>query len=121
MRGGIVERGGTKPEKPVLIYDGACDLCKGWIARWKHITGDRIEYEPYQEARLRFPEIPESAFAEAVHLIEPDGHISRGAEAVFRALATVPRRRAWLWAYRRVPGFAAVSEWGYRIVAGHRR
>jgi predicted DCC family thiol-disulfide oxidoreductase YuxK len=116
-----VEQGGTKPEKPMLIYDGACDLCKRWIARWRHITGDRIEYEPYQEAMRRFPEIPESEFLEAVHLIEPDGRRSRGAEAVFRALATVPRRGGWLWAYRRVPGFAAVSERWYRMVAGHRR
>ena len=116
-----MERGGAELGKPVLIYDGACDLCKRWIARWKRIIGDRIDYEPYQEAILRFPQIPESAFSEAVHLIEPDGHLSRGAEAVFRAVATVPRRGGWLWAYRRVPGFAAVSEWGYRLVAGHRR
>ncbi len=109
-----------EPGKPVLIYDGSCGFCGRWIARWKRVTGDRIDCEPSQAAASRFPDVPESAFAEAVHLIEPDGRRSRGAEAVFRALATVPRRRAWLWAYQRVPGFAALSEWCYRVVAGHR-
>jgi lipase maturation factor/DCC1-like thiol-disulfide oxidoreductase len=67
-----------------------------------------------------FPGMPQAAFDEAVHLIEPDGRLSRGAEAVFRALAYAPRKGGWLWAYRTIPGFRALSEWGYRAVASHR-
>jgi len=116
----MVERIGFRLEKPLLVYDGTCGFCKRWIARWRRDLGDRVEVAPSQEVASRFPEIPPSAFAEAVHLIEPDGTRSRGAEAVFRALAMAPGHGAWLWAYQTVPGFRAASEAGYRLVAGHR-
>ncbi len=108
----------SKP--PLLVYDGACGFCKRWVARWSHSTFERVAYAPFQEVAGSHPGIPEAAFAEAVHLIEPDGSHFRGAEAVFRALATDPRRAGWLWAYRRVPGFSALSEACYRVVAGNR-
>ncbi len=81
--------------------------------------GERLAFEPYQTAHLRFPAVPVEAFREAVHLVEPDGRVSRGAEAVYRALAyggfALP-----LAGYRWLPGFAGLSEWGYRLVAAHR-
>jgi predicted DCC family thiol-disulfide oxidoreductase YuxK len=107
-------------EKPLLVYDGTCGFCKRWIARWRRDLGDRVEVAPSQEVASRFPEIPPSAFAEAVHLIEPDGTRSRGAEAVFRALAMAPGHGTGLWAYETVPGFRASSETCYRFVASHR-
>jgi hypothetical protein len=82
-------------------------------------AGDRIEFEPYQSAAGLIPDIPPEAFAASVHLVEPDGRISRGAEAWFGGLA-ISGMRLPLLAYRFVPGFAAVSELGYRQVAAHR-
>jgi len=114
------ERRGEGPGTPLLVYDGTCHFCKRWIARWQRVTGDEVRYAPSQEIASSVPDIPPAAFAEAVHLLEPDGRRSRGAEAVFRALAYAPKRRAWLWAYEHVPGFKAVSEGLYRLVAGHR-
>jgi predicted DCC family thiol-disulfide oxidoreductase YuxK len=107
-------------ERPLLVYDGTCGFCKRWIARWERVIGDRVAYAPSQEVASRFPEIPATAFAEAVHLIEPDGKSYRGAEAVYRALALAPGRGGWIWAYRNVPGFRALSEWSYRLIATHR-
>jgi predicted DCC family thiol-disulfide oxidoreductase YuxK len=107
-------------EKPLLVYDGTCGFCKRWIARWRRAIGDRVEYAPSQEAAARIPEIPSTAFTEAVHLIEPDGAVSRGAEAVFRALATAPGHGIGLRAYETVPGFRGASEACYRFIAGHR-
>ncbi len=108
------------PSKPLLIYDGDCGFCRRWIARWERATGDRVDYAPYQEAASGFPKIPRERFAEAVQLVEPDGQWSRGAEAVFRALAYAPGRGAGLWFYDHVPGFAGASEGCYRLVARHR-
>lgn len=106
--------------KPLLIFDGECGFCRAWVERGRRATGDAVDYVPYQEAAERFPEMERSTFAEAVHLVEPDGRVSRGAQAVFRVLAHVPGRGAGWWAYRRVPGFAPASEWLYRLVARHR-
>jgi lipase maturation factor 1 len=100
------------PAKPLLVFDGDCGFCRRWIERWRVRTGDRIEYRPFQEVH-DFPEIPRGDFAEAVHLIERDGAVYRGAEAVFRSLG----RQRWY----SVPGVAPVSEWAYRLVARHRQ
>ncbi len=110
----------TSPVKPLFVYDGDCGFCRRWVARWRGVTRDRIEYAPYQEVSARLPDIGVEAFAQAVHLVEPDGRHSRGAEAVFRALAYAPGHSAWLGLYERLPGFAALSEWAYAVIARHR-
>ncbi len=106
--------------KPLLIYDGDCGFCRRWIARWQSLTGDRVEYAPFQEVASEFPEIPKEQFETSVQLIEPNEKVSSGAEAVFRTLAYVPGKQWTLWMYEKIPGAAAISEWSYRLVARHR-
>src|SRR6266567_2954148 len=107
--------------KPILVYDGECGFCRRWIERWRVVTGDRVVYLTYQTPGLleRLPSVTREAAAQAVQFVEPDGPVTHGAEAVFRALARVPRWR-WLRAFYRLPGAAAVSERLYRWVARHR-
>jgi predicted DCC family thiol-disulfide oxidoreductase YuxK len=102
-----------------MVFDGECGFCRTWIERWRRHTGEAVVYVPYQEAAAWYPDIPAEAFAQAVHLIEPDGRVSRGAEAVCRALAT-NRQPAPLWLYRHVPALAPLAETGYRLVAQRR-
>ncbi len=108
------------PVRPVMVFDGDCGFCRRWIARWKYATGDRVEYLPYQEAAPRFPQIPRERFAQAVHLVEPDGRVSFGAEAVFRSLTSTTSGKLWLLLYRYLPLFAPISETLYSWVARHR-
>ena len=106
----------SQSSKPLLVYDDACDFCRYWIAQWQHITGDRIDYAPYQEAASQFPEIPLSAFESSVQLILEDGTVFSGAEAVLRALNS----GSLLWCYYHLPGFTKVAEIVYRFIAQHR-
>jgi hypothetical protein len=55
-----------------------------------------------------------------VQYIAPDGRRASAAEASFLTLSHAPRKGFWLWLYRHVPGFAAVSEWAYAFTAAHR-
>ena len=106
---------------PVLVFDGDCSFCKMWVGYWRSLTGDRVEYLPYQSAARRFPNVPLSDFRGAVQYFEGDVHCS-GAEAAFRLMALVPGG-LWtlpLWLYRHLPGFSAVMEFLYRIVAANR-
>ena len=102
--------------KPLLVYDNDCDFCRYWIAQWQHVTGDSIDYAPFQEIAAEFPEIPLSDFESSVQLILHNGTVLSGAEAVFRAL----NNGLFLWCYYHLPGFASASEWLYRFVAKHR-
>ena len=102
--------------KPLLVYDNGCDFCRYWITQWQHVTGDRIDYAPFQEVAAEFPEIPISDFESSVQLILQNGTVLSGAEAVFRAL----NNGLFPWCYYHLPGFASVSEWVYRLVAQHR-
>jgi predicted DCC family thiol-disulfide oxidoreductase YuxK len=111
---------GPSLPRPLLIWDGECSFCRAWIARWRRSTGDRVDYAPYQEVADRFPEIPRERFRDAVQLIEPDGTRTSGAEAVLRTLAHAPGKGWVLALYRSVPGFAAISNAGYRLIARHR-
>lgn len=107
------------PGRPLVVFDGDCGFCRRWIGRWRQITGDRVDYLPFQEVAGRFPTIPAEAFAAAVHLLLPDGAVHRGADAVVRLLA-LGGHRAPAWACAHLPGMAAVAEAGYRFVASHR-
>jgi len=104
-----------------MIYDGDCNFCTLWIHRWQQATGQVIDYLPFQDTRVaeQFPGLSER-FETAVHLIETNGLVYSGAEAVFRALATQPRKRWLLNWYQRSPALARATEWSYRQVACHR-
>ncbi len=108
------------PTKPLLIYDGDCGFCLKWVQRGRVLLGDRIFYEPYQKIAQDHPSIPLERFHKAVQLIEPDGKVSQGAEAVFRALGTRSGLRFFLWGYLHLPGFGRLSEKVYAWVAEHR-
>jgi len=112
----------TPPPKPLMIFDGNCNFCTLWICRWQQATGDHVEYLPLQDARVaqQFPELPRERFEIAVHLIEPDGAVYTGAEAVFRALAHNPAKGRPLRWYQQSTGFAGATERCYRFVAEHR-
>ncbi len=107
--------------KPLLVFDGDCGFCRHWIERWRRATGDKVEYAPYQQVAAWFPEIPEERFRASVQLIDPDGRVTQGAEAVFRSLAHARGGGIFLAAYRFVPGVKPVTELAYRIVARNRR
>lgn len=106
--------------KPFLIFDGDCGFCRFSVEYWRQLTGDRVDYAPFQDEAERFPEIPREQFQRAVQFIEPSGRVSSAAEAVFRLASLVPGYAWLLWLYQSVPGFAPLSEFAYRLVAGHR-
>src|SRR2546427_6419387 len=73
----------TGPERPTLIYDGECGMCRALVARlavWDR--EHRIALVPFQDEAVvtRFG-IGLPALAAAMHLVLPDGRVSAGADA----------------------------------------
>ena len=106
--------------RPLLIYDGDCGFCVYWARYWQKLTGDRVDYRPYQQVAARYPEISEAEFQRAVQYIAPDGRRASAAEASFLTLSHAPGKGFWLALYKHLPGFAPVSEWAYAFTAAHR-
>jgi hypothetical protein len=75
-----------------------------------------------QDPRIaaQFPEIPRGRFDAAVQLIEVNGLVYSGAEAVFRALAHNPNRQWLLHYYKKSSAFASIAEWAYGFVVRRR-
>ncbi|PYL27288.1 MAG: hypothetical protein DMF39_11405, partial [Verrucomicrobia bacterium] len=108
------------PSEPLLIWDGECDFCRLWIERWREITARKVDYATYQEAAHQFPDISVEQFKRAMVLIEPDGETFFAAEAIYRSLRYRSSRRWLAWSYDHLPGFAAISEIAYKVIARHR-
>ena len=106
-------------KRPVLIFDGDCSFCRAWVDFWRSLTGDSLEYLPFQEASGRFPEVPLEDCRKAVQFITAEGRFP-GAEGVCRALAGVPGYGWLYWCYRYVPGFALLAAAAYKFIANHR-
>jgi predicted DCC family thiol-disulfide oxidoreductase YuxK len=86
------------------------------------MTGDRVDYLPAQDPAIaaQFPEIPRQQFETAVQLIETDGSVYSGAEAVFRTMAYNSHQQWPLRTYRATPLLANFTEWAYSLVARNR-
>ncbi len=108
------------PDKPLLIFDGHCGFCRIWIQYWNQVTGMQVDYAPSQEVGARYPEIPPEKFSESVQLVMPEGEVISGARAVYTLLTFAPGMTWVLWLYNHLPGFGALSEGCYRLIAAHR-
>jgi predicted DCC family thiol-disulfide oxidoreductase YuxK len=105
---------------PLLIYDGTCDFCYYWVKYWHKLTGDSVIYKPYQEVGDQYPQFSAEDYRRSIKYVAPDGKIASAAEASFLTVSHAPGKSFWLTLYRRLPGFAFISEKVYAVIASHR-
>src|ERR1700683_1897239 len=98
----------TTRRQPLLIYDGDCEFCAYWARYWQKLTGNRVDYAPYQDVGAQYPSISPAAFKRAIQYVAPDGKIASAAEASFLTLSHARGKGFWLALYRHIPGFAFV-------------
>jgi predicted DCC family thiol-disulfide oxidoreductase YuxK len=112
----------NRPAKPIFIYDGNCRFCSRWVALWRESTEGRVAFHASQEIEVvsQFPEIAPAEYDRSSQFVDTDGRIYSGAEAVFRMFRHAHGKGWWIWAHQHVRGFEPISEWIYRLVAGHR-
>jgi predicted DCC family thiol-disulfide oxidoreductase YuxK len=106
--------------RPLLLFDGDCGFCRYWARYWQKLTGERVDYRPYQAVAAEYPQIPTAEFQRAVQYIAPDGRRASAAEASFLTLSHARGKGLWLALYRKVPGFASIAERAYAFTAAHR-
>src|SRR5438105_3932095 len=82
-----------RPQKPVVIYDGACGICAGnlkWLYRLD--TLKRFDSMPYQTDKLPvlFPHLNLEECEKAMHLVFPDGKTYTGTDAFREIFLRMP-------------------------------
>lgn len=108
------------PERPVVLFDGACAFCRSQLEVLRARAGDRLDYVSFREPGVveRYGLDP-AACEEAMHVVEPDGTVHRGAAAVARAWSR-SRKAPWLAGIYRLPLAAPLLERAYAWVAKRR-
>jgi lipase maturation factor 1 len=106
--------------RPLLVFDADCAFCVYWARYWQKLTGDAVNYQPYQEVASQHPQIPIADFQRAVQYIAHDGRCVSAAEASFLTLSHARGKGLWFTLYKKLPGFAALAEWIYAFIAAHR-
>jgi predicted DCC family thiol-disulfide oxidoreductase YuxK len=106
--------------RPLLVFDADCAFCVYWARYWRKLTGDVVNYQPYQAVASQHPQIPLADFQRAVQYIAPDGRRASAAEASFLTLSHASGKGFWLTLYEKLPGFAPMAEWIYAFIAAHR-
>ncbi len=106
--------------KPLLAYEGGCSFCEYSVRHWRRLTGDAVEYRPYQEVADQFPDLSLEDFRHAIRYVATDGQVFSAAHAAYRTLAHVPGRQIWLRLYLALPPFAWFAERSYRLIANQR-
>ncbi len=104
----------------MLLYDGACRLCRRAAARIARSLPEASATRSFREAGAlrRFPRLDVAACESAIQLVRKDGLVFAGAEAVVQAL-----RGRWygrlLKAYY-LPGIRRAADAAYGAVARRR-
>lgn len=102
--------------RPVILFDGVCHLCNGFVAFVLARDGGRFDFAPLQspfgQQQLR------GRTWESVVLIE-GGNLYFAEDAALRILSLLSA--PWSW-FGRALGLLPKSllAWGYRLIARHR-
>ncbi|WP_026450448.1 thiol-disulfide oxidoreductase DCC family protein [Aequorivita capsosiphonis] len=108
-------------DRPIMVWDGACDFCNYWIINWKSKTGDRIIYKTFQEVAGQFADIPLKEFKKASRLIKSDGSVYSGPDSAFRTFQYFknPSLSWHLW-YSQLKAFTILCDYSYNFIAKNR-
>lgn len=103
----------------MLVYDGDCGFCTTCVGVLERIGPD-AEIVAWQLTDLAALGITEEQAADAVQLVQIDGTVRSGHEAVAAVLGTAGR--IWRTAGRALllPGISWLAAKGYRLVAANR-
>jgi predicted DCC family thiol-disulfide oxidoreductase YuxK len=107
--------------RPVVVYDGACRFCIEQAQRLERLVGDRIRLASFREPGVleQHPQLTRAACERALQLVEPDGTVRSGADAVVHVLGVRAGFAPLRWLYR-VPGLRQLFDLGYGLVARNR-
>lgn len=111
-----------RPGADIVLYDGACNFCRAGVRRltWWDCQG-HLAYVPIGDPRIaeRWPDLPVERLHKEMCIVDPQGRMHWGAEAV-RRLSLRLRRLWWLAPLIHLPGSMLLWRPAYGLVARNR-
>lgn len=106
-----------------VVYDGECPFCTNqmkWIQQ--RDQAERFQFVPNQEPTLleQYPQLENQDLNSGLRLIQPDGTVQIGADAVYGIARQLSGWR-WLALLYRIPLLHGIARWLYGWIAAHRR
>jgi len=89
-------------QKPTIIYDGQCQFCLGQIDKIRRLDStESYYYLSRQSPNLldQFPLLASEDFNTGLRLVNIDGHVSVGADAVYEIYKTLMPYKYIAWIY----------------------
>jgi predicted DCC family thiol-disulfide oxidoreductase YuxK len=105
-----------------VLYDGACSLCRGSVARVRGMDPrNRIELLDLHDAsvRTRFPEVNTDEAMRLMQAVDPAGRVYSGADAWARIGMALPGWNLVAWLLL-VPGIHFLAQHFYAWIARNR-
>lgn len=109
--------------RDVVIFDGQCRICRretDRIRRWDRAGHFELLDMHDASVLLRFPQLAGQDLNSGMRLIQPDGHVWVGADAIREIARRLPGG-VWFSALYRLPGFGWLVRRIYDWIARHRR
>jgi predicted DCC family thiol-disulfide oxidoreductase YuxK len=107
-------------ERPLMVYDGACNVCRRWIATGTAPLAIASIIAHSRRSLPDFPEISRERFERAVQLIDTEGRVWNGADAVFHLFDFAPKKGWLIGLMQRIPGFMPIARVAYGFIARRR-
>lgn len=105
---------------PVIMYDGACKLCKAQASNLAKLARGKVRSEALQTALAKFPDISEAEALKEIKMVGENGQVYGGAEAIVQLIQRgQPVLGKLLYPYY-LPGIRQVSDALYAWVAKNR-
>jgi len=107
--------------RPVLIYDGDCQFCIHQASRLERWVNGAVRMQSFRDPGVleRYRGLRREQCEQALQLVETNGRIHSGAEAIATAFRLRPVLAPVGWVYY-LPGIRQIADWGYRLVARNR-
>jgi predicted DCC family thiol-disulfide oxidoreductase YuxK len=108
--------------RPVLVYDGLCGFCRGWVDRLERWGLEGVDLIPSQRRseRTDLPDISDARVDQEMVLVLPDQRVLGGGAAMSEVWRRVPRLRL-IGLLLMLPGISTLRDIVYRWVAARRK
>jgi predicted DCC family thiol-disulfide oxidoreductase YuxK len=109
--------------RPILFYDGDCRFCRACARAIASLDRTRsIALLPFDDssANEMLASVPEDMRDESMHLVQPDGWVLSGGDALIELARLLPGGSHLADAARRYDALHKVFRSGYDFVARHR-